>query len=187
MIGGNKMSITEELTEDQKRAVETIDDNIEIIACAGAGKTGVVARRIINILKTKSDVKPENIVAFTFTDKAANELKNRIYKYAHQELENTQGFAHMFVGTIHGFCLKILQEYVPQFQKFSVLDEITTAIFIAHSYDMCGMSDLGLKKYYKHDLKHFIKIMSLVNENSFNNQNWPENIKVCASKYTDLL
>ena len=47
---------------------------MEIIACAGAGKTGVVTRRIINILASKPDILPENIVAFTFTRKAAEEL-----------------------------------------------------------------------------------------------------------------
>ena len=44
------------LSDKQRVAVETIDEDIEIIACAGAGKTGVVTRRIINILKEKKDV-----------------------------------------------------------------------------------------------------------------------------------
>lgn len=47
------MSIFEGLSESQKKAVKTIDDDLEIIACAGAGKTSVVTRRIINILKEK--------------------------------------------------------------------------------------------------------------------------------------
>jgi len=177
------MSITDGLTYDQRRAVETIDDNLEIIACAGAGKTGVVTRRIINILKTKPDIKPENIVAFTFTEKAAVELKNRIYKYAHQELGNAHGLAHMYIGTIHGFCLKILQEYVQYFQKFSVLDEMTTSIFIERNNESFGMRDLGLLGYKIHDLELFIKVMDLVNENSFDGQIWPPEIESCAIRY----
>ena len=126
--------LTRGLSEKQREAVETIDDDIEIIACAGAGKTGVVTRRIVNILNTKADVLPENIVAFTFTEKAAKELKARIYKYGEEVLGHTNGFANMYVGTIHGFCLKMLQEYIPEFQKFTVLNEIRTKLFIEKNY-----------------------------------------------------
>jgi len=179
------MTIMDGLTADQRRAVETIDDNLEIIACAGAGKTGVVTRRIVMILKSRPEIRPENIVAFTFTEKAAVELKNRIYKYAHQELGNVQGLAHMYVGTIHGFCLKILQEYVQQFQKFSVLDEITTSIFIGRNNDECGMTDLGLLGYKMYDVEFFIKVMNLINENSFDDRVWPPKISSCMSKYQE--
>ena len=53
------MDLFDNLSDSQKEAVETIDEDLEIIACAGAGKTGVVTRRIINILKSKSDVLPD--------------------------------------------------------------------------------------------------------------------------------
>lgn len=124
------MSLLDSLSPMQKKAVEIIDDDLEIIACAGAGKTGVVTRRIVNILKSKPDVLPENIVAFTFTRKAAEELESRIYEIGKQELGDTKGFAHMYIGTIHGFCIKMLQEYIPEFQKYDVLDEIHT-IFLS--------------------------------------------------------
>ena len=57
------MGIFDGLSEKQKEAVETIDEDLEIIACAGAGKTGVVTRRIVNILKQTKDITPANIVA----------------------------------------------------------------------------------------------------------------------------
>ena len=60
------MDLFENLSDNQIEAVKTIDEDLEIIACAGAGKTGVVTRRIINILKSNPDILPENIVAFTF-------------------------------------------------------------------------------------------------------------------------
>ena len=84
------MDLFADLSEKQREAVETINDDLEIIACAGAGKTGVVTRRIVNILKCNEDVRPENIVAFTFTEKAADELKSRIYKYGESVLRNTK-------------------------------------------------------------------------------------------------
>lgn len=66
--------LTSNLSEKQIEAVNTIDDDIEIIACAGAGKTSVVTRRIINILQNKPDVSTSNIVAFTFAKKAQKKL-----------------------------------------------------------------------------------------------------------------
>lgn len=118
------------LSELQSEAVKTVDEDLEIIACAGAGKTGVVTRRIVNILYSKPDVQPCSIVAFTFTKKAAEELKSRIYDYGKAVLGHTRGFAHMYIGTIHGFCIKMLQEHIPEFQKFSVMDEIQTKLFV---------------------------------------------------------
>lgn len=61
------MDLFENLSEVQMEAVKTIDEDLEIIACAGAGKTGVVTRRIVNILASKPKILPENIVALTFT------------------------------------------------------------------------------------------------------------------------
>ena len=93
-------------------------------------------------MKSKSEILPENIVAFTFTRKAAEELKGRIYDLGKRELGDTIGFAHMYIGTIHGFCIKMLQEYIPEFQKYDVLDEIHTKLFVERYYDECGMKDL---------------------------------------------
>lgn len=179
------MDMFEGLSEKQREAVETINEDLEIIACAGAGKTGVVTRRIVNILKQQKDIKPANIVAFTFTEKAAEELKSRIYKYAKAELGNTVGFAEMYIGTIHGFCLKMLQEYIPQFQSFSVLDEIKTKLFIDKNYFECGMKDLELKMYRETGL--FLSTMSVLNESWETRNNWDKRTFDAVEKYKELL
>jgi len=69
-------------TASQQRAIATLDRNLQIIACAGSGRTQVISRRIVNILESKKSdgLRPENIVAFTFTEKAAGELKDRIQR-----------------------------------------------------------------------------------------------------------
>lgn len=169
----------------QKAAINTINDDLQIIACAGAGKTGVVTRRIINILKKKARIKPCNIVAFTFTEKAADELKSRIYKYAKEELGNTVGFAEMYVGTIHGFCLNMLQEYIPEFQTFSVLDEMKTKLFINRYYSESGMNDLDLKIYTETNL--FLQVLSVLNESFENRKKWDQRTKTAVAKYKQLL
>ena len=59
------------LTDSQKAAVDEIQHNLQLIACAGSGKTEVISRRIAHILASDKTVRPEEIVAFTFTRKAA--------------------------------------------------------------------------------------------------------------------
>ena len=175
------MDIFENLSDSQIEAVKTIDDDLEIIACAGAGKTGVVTRRIINILASKPEILPENIVAFTFTKKAAEELKSRINEYGKKVLGHNKGFAHMYVGTIHGFCIKMLQDNIPEFQKFTVLDEIQTKLFIERYYEDCGMLDLDLTKYIETSL--FMTVMSVLNENWFERDKWYEKTRLAFEKY----
>lgn len=182
---GKYMSLLDGLSAMRRKAVKIIDDDLEIIACAGAGKTGVVTRRIINILQSKPDILPENIVAFTFTRRAAEELKSRIYELAKQELGNTHGFANMYVGTIHGFCIKMLQEYIAEFQKFTVLDEIHTKLFVERYFDECGMQDFDLKKYVETGL--FINIMNILNENWFEQDKWDDVTRKAFGKYKDKL
>ena len=70
-------------TAAQQDAIAHLRGNLQLIACAGSGKTEVVAQRVVNLLRPVSEggggCSPENIVAFTFTDKAAAELKERIH------------------------------------------------------------------------------------------------------------
>jgi hypothetical protein len=73
------------LTTRQKQAIDHHHGNLQLIACPGSGKTEVVARRGAEILKT-GKAKPGNIVAFTSTDKAAAELKERITTRCNQVL-----------------------------------------------------------------------------------------------------
>ena len=99
-------------TTNQLRAINTFDSNLQIIACAGSGKTQVISRRIVEILQSKKmkGVGPGDIVAFTFTEKAAAELKDRIHRLCLEVLGDDTGLAEMFVGTIHAYCLNLLQQ-----------------------------------------------------------------------------
>src|ERR671919_181691 len=64
-------------TPNQLQAIQTLDRNLQLIACAGSGKTQVVSERVVEILRERK-VEPRNIVAFTFTERAGAELKDRI-------------------------------------------------------------------------------------------------------------
>src|ERR687895_1506129 len=98
--------MTVSYTDAQRTAIGTLDTPLLIVACAGSGKTQVISQRIIEIL-WRPGVTPKNIVAFTFTDKAAAELKNRVTTLVEQEFGNVHGLAEMFIGTMHGYALDV--------------------------------------------------------------------------------
>lgn len=113
-------------TKNQLQAIGHHTGNLQLIACAGSGKTEVVARRVAALLK--NGLKPANIVAFTFTDKAAAELKERILTRCREELGSVNGMAEMYIGTIHAFCLDLLKAEVPKFLKYDVPERGTAVI-----------------------------------------------------------
>ena len=92
------------LNPEQKKAVEHADKPLMIVAGAGTGKTRVIIHRIAYLINSKQ-VAPENIVALTYSKKAAEEMKLRLEK--HLKIPLTE----MHVSTFHAFCTYILQEY----------------------------------------------------------------------------
>jgi len=122
------------LTGVQQKAVDHVSGHLQLIACAGSGKTEVVARRVVNLLRRKKDggagCVPENVIAFTFTEKASAELKERIHERCREAFGEITGMAEMYVGTIHGFCLELLKAEVPEYMKYEVLNEVQQVLFV---------------------------------------------------------
>jgi len=114
-----------QLTEAQKEAIAAPVPKLQILACAGSGKTEVLARRTVRYLL--EGVQPDSIVAFTFTEKAAGELKDRIEQRATEADERFRALppsaAGLFVGTIHSYCLHLLQECGGIYEIFDPLSE----------------------------------------------------------------
>jgi len=112
----------ENLSDKQKEAVEYTDGPLLVIAGAGAGKTRVITERIAYLIKEKN-VLPEKILAVTFTNKAANEMKERVRKI----LEKRSSYLDSapFIGTFHGLCSFILRndaEAVGLKKTFTIFD-----------------------------------------------------------------
>ncbi|MBR3269698.1 UvrD-helicase domain-containing protein [Candidatus Saccharibacteria bacterium] len=98
--------ILEGLNPRQKEAVEYLEGPLLILAGAGSGKTRTLTHRIANLIL--HGVKPSKILAVTFTNKAANEMKERLAKLVDAPINFMP-----YMGTFHGICVKILrQEYV---------------------------------------------------------------------------
>lgn len=110
-----------DFTKEQLKAIEHDTGGLQLIACAGAGKTEVVSRRIARLIQ--KGVKPSEIVAFTFTEKAADEMKTRIRNILDAECPERADFGDMYIGTIHSFCFFMLKELEPRYKSFDVMDE----------------------------------------------------------------
>lgn len=129
------------LTISQKNAVNTINSNLQIVACAGSGKTTTMVARILNLLK-QPGVKPENIVAVTYSKKAAASLKQKIYKEFEKENKSLEGLANMYVGTIHGYCYYLLQNYNDDYKNYELLEEVQTRLFMKRFREDIGIYDV---------------------------------------------
>jgi DNA helicase II / ATP-dependent DNA helicase PcrA len=109
-------SLTDHLTPAQKEAVEHVNGPLLIVAGPGSGKTRVVTRRIANLVEN-ANVAPRNLLAITFTNKAAKEMGHRVRELLPD--------VKVWVSTFHRFCARLLREYgeaVGIKSTFTILD-----------------------------------------------------------------
>ena len=112
------MNLLDSLNNKQKEAVENLDGPMLVLAGAGSGKTKVLTTKVAYLLDNRN-ISPENILAITFTNKAAKEMKERIYK-----LVGNRAFL-IQISTFHSFGLKLLKEnykYLEYDSNFTILD-----------------------------------------------------------------
>ena len=106
------------LNDKQKEAVIDDSKHLRIIAGAGSGKTRVLTMRIAYLIEQKH-INPKNVLAITFTNKAANEMKNRISEMLGEAGDGA------FISTIHSLCVRILKEEIGVFgypRNFTIVD-----------------------------------------------------------------
>jgi len=151
------------LSPDQEKAVMSNNRHIRILAGAGAGKTETLTGRILYLLLCQH-VEPEKIVAFTFTEKAAQSIKSRIYnriiEIAGEDYASKLG--KMYVGTIHGYALRILQDYFG-FGNYEVLDDNQEMAFVMRRGFEIGINNPSLDgRNYGEKCKKFIESVNVV-------------------------
>lgn len=132
------MDLNKEFTKEQREAILATNKNIKIVACAGSGKTRTIVGRIIHLL-TKG-TKPSEIVAITYTEKAAASLKQKIYSEFEREFKTLEGLGELFVGTIHGYCLHLLQDHNDDYKSFDILNEAQIKLFIKRYRSRNGLN-----------------------------------------------
>ncbi len=116
--------LLEKLNERQKEAVETVAGPLLVIAGAGSGKTLVLTHRIAHLIIEKG-VRPEQILAVTFTNKAAREMKDRVARIL-DDYGRAESSHALFLGTFHSLCLKVLRAHAEKIgygTNFVIFDE----------------------------------------------------------------
>jgi len=129
--------LLDNLTKDQARAVNSPKRRVLVVAGAGSGKTEVMARRIAWWVGVEG-VARDQIVAFTFTERAAEEMKFRIRFWIGKITPNGEDVAlgGMYIGTIHGYCLAKIREFWPDdYHNYDILDESARAALILRGFN----------------------------------------------------
>lgn len=118
------------LNDKQKEAVIDDSKHLRIIAGAGSGKTRVLTMRIAYLIEQKH-INPKNVLAITFTNKAANEMKNRISEMLGEAGDGA------FISTIHSLCVRILKEEIGVFgypKNFTIVDADDQKTILKEAY-----------------------------------------------------
>ena len=160
------------LTPAQDRVVRSGARRLLVVAGAGSGKTETIARRIAWQVAVEG-VPRESIVAFTFTERAAEEMQFRIRRHLGATGAGDITLGDMYVGTIHGYCLQGLRLLAPDtFHNFDVIDEgARIGLVERHWFGTLGGPSLqkafvaaGLARGHFDTIARFLQAYDLLNE-----------------------
>ena len=126
------------LTDEQYAAVTDNSRNILCLACAGSGKSRTLAYKIAYLVSRGEA--PDSIIAFTFTEKAADSIKRRVAEALHKFGLSENIVGAMFIGTLDAFCQKLLGDINARYRQFDILDQNRLILYV-----MSRQYKLGLK------------------------------------------
>jgi DNA helicase II / ATP-dependent DNA helicase PcrA len=178
-------SAAPQLEGDARAAVLHRGSHLQIIASAGSGKTEVVAQRFAQLMADGAD--PAGIIAFTFTDRAADELKARISARVEERLgpASLDKLGAAFVGTIHSYCFRLLQQHVPRYETFDVLDGRRLTAFLCREAPALSLKDL--KGTLFNSIRAFRENLEVVENELIPLQQLDDPFKAMAGKFYELL
>jgi DNA helicase-2/ATP-dependent DNA helicase PcrA len=134
-------NLLDQLNPQQRTAVEETEGPLLILAGAGSGKTRVIAYRVAYLIEGRH-IPPENILAVTFTNKAAEQMKERIGKLLSGQLKLRPGAPH--ISTFHSFCVSVLRRHIEQLgyrRDFTIYDEDDQLRVMRACIQELGLSD----------------------------------------------
>lgn len=144
-----------DLNNEQQQAVTHGEGPLMIIAGAGTGKTAVITRRIAWLIDQKR-AQPSEILALTFTDKAANEMEERV------DVLLPMGYVDLSISTFHAFCERVLREYGMDIglpQDFTVVSEVDAWLLMRKHLESFALDYYKPRgnptKFFKTLLQHF--------------------------------
>jgi DNA helicase-2/ATP-dependent DNA helicase PcrA len=144
--------LLDELNDEQRLAATTTEGPVLILAGAGSGKTKALTHRIAYLVAEKK-VRPANILAVTFTNKAAGEMRGRVLKLL--ELDPTQRTFFPYVGTFHSICLRLLRREATEIglaSNFIVFDSADSLSAVKRAMRISGIDDKQFTPSLIHNL-----------------------------------
>ncbi len=158
------MTFLDELNPMQRKAAEITNGPLLILAGAGSGKTRTVIYRIAHLLKD-CDVEPYQILALTFTNKAAGEMKSRIQSF------DIPGVSQIWMGTFHSICARILRmhgEAIGFNSSFTIYDTSDSKALVKSCMDTLGIVDKAL------NVNNVVGIISSAKNNAVSVKDFPK-------------
>lgn len=125
------------LTAEQYAAASDPASEVLCLACAGSGKSRALAYRIARLLA--EGVSPESVVAFTFTEKAAESIKRRVSQALDVAGLDPTMLGAMYIGTTHSYCQHVLGEIDVAYRQYDVLDENRLKLYLISRYAQLGL------------------------------------------------
>lgn len=170
-----------QLNDQQKLAVETVEGPVMVVAGPGTGKTQVIALRVANILR-KTQMQPRNILCLTFSKSGAIAMRKRLRTIIGSEAYGVT------VDTIHGFCNSVIQQFPQVFEEWSALQQISDVERYRELNKiidqlMPNLQIVSKKNPYTRTKDILQRISQLKREGVVQ----PENLQGIVDEYTDIL
>jgi DNA helicase-2/ATP-dependent DNA helicase PcrA len=140
--------LAQRLTEAQRAAARDPSAEVLAIACAGSGKSRTLAFRIARLIADGAE--PRGIVAFTFTEKAAESIKLQVARSLDAVGIDPTIVGAMYVGTIHSYCKDLLAAMDATYRQFEVLDDNRLTLYLISRYPQLGISALKTARSAKY-------------------------------------
>ena len=182
MVGNVPSWIIEALSKEQIAPIESQEKYKCVLAGAGSGKTRTLVHSIAADLA--NGVPPQNIIAFTFTEKSANELFLRIHSLTQKHLKDLD-LESMFIGTIHGWCHNFLLEQ-DLFYNFEVIDELQLDALVSRMYDLLELEKVYSKSFPK-AIPNFLADMEIFFNEHLEITDVPEILQNPLAKFLQVL
>ncbi len=154
--------LRDELTDEQRAAAIDPAREILCLACAGSGKSRTLAYRIARLID--EDNSPDSIVAFTFTEKAAETIKRRVCSALTRAGIDPTVMGRMYIGTIHAYCQQVLMKMNAVYRQYDVLDDNRLVLYLISRYYQLGLQVFQPRYKYFETIKQVANAWKTAND-----------------------
>ena len=183
----SNLGVAPKLSGDALGAVNHRGSHLQIIAAAGSGKTEVVSQRIVNLVA--DGVASREIVGFTFTEKAAEELKQRVSLRLAERLgvDALDKLSGLYIGTIHGYCFQFLQMNVAKYETYDVLDTNQHVALLSREANFLKLKELNKEGKLFAAIKSFVQAVDVIDNELLDATKMPSPLKSKLAEYYETL